>query len=686
MPEQTLTPSNPDALGKVGIIAGGGQLPRLLVSACQSSGIEVFVLALEGFAEQETVANVEHAWVRLGAVSEAFKALKTAGVVNVVFAGGVKRPSLAHLKPDLRATAFLARLGAKAIGDDGLLRAVGEEFEKEGFYLKGAHEILSDLLAKEGCYGTVYPTPEDEVDIARAFEVAKGVGALDVGQGAVVQQGIVLAVEAVEGTDSMLQRCKDLRREGDGGVLVKVCKPHQDRRLDLPTVGVQTVESIAAAGLSGLAVEAGAALVLEPEAIAQKADELGVFVKGLPASGSEDAPLVYLIAGEPSGDVLAARLIRALRERTDGRVRFAGVGGESMAAEGVTSLFPQSDIAVMGFTEVVPKIPIVLKRVKNVVADIRKTRPAVVVSIDSLGFNKRVAKALQKCNNPTPRVHYVAPMVWAWKPKRAETVAQIFDHLLCLLSFEPPYFEKHGLATTHVGHPVVESGLKDGNGAEFRQRHGIADDETVVCILPGSRQNEVSRMLPIYQEATEILHKTYPNLRIVLPTVATVADYICDSVRAWKHQPIVVRGEQERWHAFAAADGAIATSGTVSLELAQAGVPFVIGYRANPMSAWLAKRLISIRYATLINHVHDGMVIPEYIQENCTPENLAEALSPYLAPSEKRDVYISEIENGLKDVVGPYSQPSLRAADAILEAAGIAVDTSEAGTHIQSDS
>ncbi len=666
--------------GKIGILAGGGELPRLLVSACRARGREVFVLGIEGHADPDAFADVSHAQVRMGAMGEAFRLLKDAGVGDVVFAGTIRRPSLANLRPDARGTLFLARIGGKALGDDGLLRAVAVEFEREGLRLLGAHQVLSDIVAREGAYGRLRPSAEDEIDIARGVEVAKGVGALDVGQGAVVQQGIVLAVEAVEGTDRMLARCGDLRREGQGGVLVKVCKPAQDRRLDLPTIGTATVEAAAAAGLSGIAIEAGAALVIDADALARRADELGLFVVGLTAVS--DAPLIYLVAGEPSGDILGARLMRALKERTGGHVRFAGVGGESMAEEGMLSLFPQADIAVMGLAEVVPRIPTVLRRVRQVVDDIVARKPAVVVTIDSLGFNGRVAKALIARKIRVPRVHYVAPMVWAWKPGRARSVARLFDHLMCLLAFEPPYFEAHGLPTTHVGHPVIEGGAAAGDGPDFRRRHGLAPEETVLCVLPGSRHNEVARMLPIFRQAVDFLRGRHPDLQVVIPTVATVADHVAEATCDWAHPPHIVRGEAERWNAFAACDGVMATSGTVSLELARAGRPFVIGYRAAPLSAWLAKRLISIRYATLLNHISNRMVVPEFIQRDCTPEALAESLDGLLCDKYKRDAFLRETGEALTALVGPHPRPSLVAADVVLQAAGMAVAAEDGSSHI----
>lgn len=667
--------------GKIGIIAGGGDLPRLLISACRAAGREPFVLALSDYADPALTEGVEHAWVRLGAMGEAFAALKTAGVTEVVFAGAIRRPSLAALKPDARGAAFIARVGGKALGDDGLLRAVAAEFAREGLVLKGAHEILADILARPGLYGSIAPDAAALSDIARGIEVAKGIGALDVGQGAVVQQGMVLAVEAVEGTDRMLGRCGELMREGPGGVLVKVCKPGQDRRLDLPTIGVSTVEAAAAAGLRGIAVEAGAALVLDAAAVGARADALGLFVQGLAA----EPPLVYLVAGEPSGDILGARLMRALKERTGGAIRFAGVGGESMAEEGLVSLFPQADIAVMGLAEVVPKIPTVLRRVRAVADDVVAKRPAVVVTIDSLGFNGRVAKALIARGSRIPRIHYVAPMVWVWKPGRAKAIAKLFDHLLCLLGFEPPYFTPHGLAATHVGHPVIEGGAGRGDGADFRARHGIAATDTVLCVLPGSRGNEVVRMLPVLKGAVELLRARHPDLQVVIPTVATVAEIVTAETRSWPRPPHIVRGEAERWNAFAAADAALATSGTVALELARAKVPFVIGYRGSPVSAWLARKMISIKYATLLNHVANRMIVPEFLQEACTAEALAAAADRLMCDAEARATFLRETGAALAELVGPFASPSAEAAGVVLKLGRIPVAPKAPPPHIDDE-
>ncbi|MBW7849017.1 MAG: UDP-2,3-diacylglucosamine diphosphatase LpxI [Rhodospirillales bacterium] len=266
---------------KLGIVAGGGELPARLVGACRASGRDVFVLAIEGNAEPGSLDGVPHAWIRLGEAAEGFRLLRQAGVDEVVMAGRIRRPTLKDLRPDWRTARFFARLGWSALGDDGLLRAVIREFEEEGFRVVGVQSVLNDLLAVEGVYGRHQLDEQAWSDIRRGVAVARGLGALDVGQAVVVQQGIVLGVEAVEGTDALLQRCAGLRRAGVGGVLVKTAKPGQERRVDLPTIGVETVRQAAAAGLRGIAVTAGSSLMVEGEAVVAEADALGLFVVGV---------------------------------------------------------------------------------------------------------------------------------------------------------------------------------------------------------------------------------------------------------------------------------------------------------------------------------------------------------------------------------------------------------------------
>jgi hypothetical protein len=269
---------------KLGIIAGGGDLPLRLVAACRAEDREIFVLGLSGHAKPEDFAEVPQAWIRLGEAGRGVELLKENGVGDLVMAGRVRRPSLRDLKPDWWTARFFARLGLKSLGDDGLLKAIVAELEGEGFHLVGAHSILDRLLAEAGQWGKVAPDEYAIADIERGLQVARALGALDVGQAVVVQQGIVLGVEAAEGTDALLQRCGELKRSGPGGVLVKIAKPGQERRVDLPTIGPETVRSALAAGLSGIVVEAGAALVVDRPAVVEAADAGGLFICGVAPS------------------------------------------------------------------------------------------------------------------------------------------------------------------------------------------------------------------------------------------------------------------------------------------------------------------------------------------------------------------------------------------------------------------
>lgn len=266
---------------KLGIIAGSGDLPQRLVAACPALGREPFVVAIEGTTAPYTAEGVAHLWTRLGNAASAVDRLKQEGVADLVFVGPMRRPSLFDLRPDLRTAEMLARVGLSALGDDGLLRAVIGELERQGFVVLGVDSLFGELLAPEGPFGRHAPDDAARADIARGLAVAKALGAVDVGQAVVVQQGMVLGVEAIDGTDALLRRTGELRREGQGGVLVKIKKPGQDRRVDLPTVGVATVEGAAAAGLRGIAIEAGGSLVIDLAAVARRADELRLFVTGV---------------------------------------------------------------------------------------------------------------------------------------------------------------------------------------------------------------------------------------------------------------------------------------------------------------------------------------------------------------------------------------------------------------------
>ena len=263
-------------VSRLGIVAGGGDVPGRILEACEKAGREVFILGLEGQADPETLDA--DAWIRLGEAGRGIELLRAAAVEELIMVGWVTRPSLRQLRPDLRTARFLAKIGKSALGDNSLLSAVTREMEREGFRVIAPEGILHDLLAIESQYGAHAPDQLALDDIDRGVAVARALGSLDIGQAVIVQQGHVLGVEAAEGTDALIERCGRLRLDGEGGVLVKVAKLGQERRVDLPTVGPATVEIAAAAGLRGIAIEAGGTLVVDRDAVVSAADASGLFV------------------------------------------------------------------------------------------------------------------------------------------------------------------------------------------------------------------------------------------------------------------------------------------------------------------------------------------------------------------------------------------------------------------------
>lgn len=382
--------------------------------------------------------------------------------------------------------------------------------------------------------------------------------------------------------------------------------------------------------------------------------------------GGGSAPFVFVIAGEPSGDALGAALIRGLRQRAGNQLRVAGIGGEQMREEGLDSLVPLSDLAVIGVAEVLPRAPVILRRVRETVAAVQAMRPDIVVTIDSSGFSWRIAQRLRRRGEILPLVHFVAPMVWAWRAGRARRMARWYDHLMALLPFEPPYFERVGLACSYVGHPVLECGADRGNADRFRAAYGLARDQRLLAILPGSCGGEVRRLLPILGGALVLLESAIGQFRVVVPTVATVADAVSNSVRNWPGAPIIVQDPREKYDAFAASRAALAASGSVALELAMARVPMVVCYRLNPITEALLDRVLKVRHVNLVNLLLEQPVVRELLGRECTPELLATEAARLVRDEEVRGAHLTAYDEALRRLGAGGRSPSLRAADQVL--------------------
>jgi lipid-A-disaccharide synthase len=378
------------------------------------------------------------------------------------------------------------------------------------------------------------------------------------------------------------------------------------------------------------------------------------------------APFIFIVAGEPSGDALGGSLIAALRQRTGPNLRVAGVGGERMREQGLDSLVPLDDLAVIGVAEVLPRASLILRRVRETVAAVRALKPDAVVTIDSSGFSWRIAQRLRRQGESLPLIHYVAPMVWAWRAGRAQRMARWYDHLMALLPFEPPYFQKAGLACSYVGHPIIESGADRGDGERFRAMFGLVPNDVLICVLPGSRGGEVRRLLPIFGAALERLAQVIGPFRVVVPTVATVAAQVAAATRSWPGAPILVQQPRDKYDAFAASRAALAASGSVALELAMARLPMVVCYRLNRMTEALLDRVVKVRQVNLVNLLLERPVVRELLRGECTPEGLAAEVARIAQDEQVRARHLAGYDEAMRRLGAGGRSPSLRAADQVL--------------------
>ncbi len=379
------------------------------------------------------------------------------------------------------------------------------------------------------------------------------------------------------------------------------------------------------------------------------------------------ASKIFIIAGEPSGDLLGAQLMKALKDLSPKSLEFQGVGGHLMIEQGLTPLFSSDDLAIMGIMESVSKTFSIWKKLKYLQKYLENNPPDILITIDFPGFNFRLGRMLKK-NRSYPHIHYVGPTVWALRPERAKMIAQFLDHLLVLFPFEPPYFEKENLKTTFVGHPIVEMGFDQGDGETFKIRHGIDPDNQVLCLLPGSRSQEVLRHLPIFRKTVTRLADRGHHLHTVIPTVPGVSDLIWDGTRAWPTPLILVEDQQEKKAAYAASTLALAASGTVALELGAAHVPMVIAYKVSALSAFIVRRLIKIPHVCMINILLRKPIVPELLQEKCDDHYLVPTLEKLLDNKSLRDQQIKASHQAIEMLKSPGKKsPSQLAAEVVLK-------------------
>lgn len=382
---------------------------------------------------------------------------------------------------------------------------------------------------------------------------------------------------------------------------------------------------------------------------------------------------IFVVAGEHSGDALGAKLMPALAACHSGPIDYAGVGGELMEAAGLHSLFPMSDVAVMGAGAILKRLMPIVQRVYRTVDAALAFDPDVVVIIDAPEFTHAIAKRIRRKRPGIPIVDYVSPTVWAWRPGRARAMRPYVDHLLALLPFEP---EAHarlgGPVCTYVGHPLTEriDAIRGLDASPLAARLGLDPGRPVLLVLPGSRRSEVGRLLEVFRETTaRLVATTEPAPEIVIPVVSSVREMIEASLPLWSVRPHLVTGEEDKWQAFRLATAALAASGTVTLELAVAGTPMAIAYKVEPWTAPLLRRLIKIDQAGLPNLILGEKLFPEFMQEDATPEAMAAALRPLLADTPERRRQLAGLARVPARLAVPGGNPSEAAARIVLAAA-----------------
>lgn len=376
---------------------------------------------------------------------------------------------------------------------------------------------------------------------------------------------------------------------------------------------------------------------------------------------------IFLVAGEESGDRLGAALMRALRQR-HADLSFTGVGGSEMAHEGLVSPFPISDLAVMGFNAVARKLPLIFRRIRETAAAVAADKPDVLVIIDSPDFTHRVARRVRKEAASIPIVNYVSPSVWAWRPGRARRMRRYIDHVLALLPFEPEAHRRlGGPPCSYVGHPLAETAsLLRPSESEAERRRA---EPPVLLMLPGSRSGEIKRLLGPFAKTVEAIGRTFGPLEVVIPTVPHLEAVLRKETSGWEKPPRIVVEAKEKQAAFRMARAALAKSGTVTLELAVAGVPMVTAYKVTAFEAPIVRRMIKAPSAILANLVLGENVVPEFMQEDCTVENLTKALLPLLSDSPERQRQLDAFARLDAVMEIGLAHPSARAAEIVLREA-----------------
>lgn len=617
----------------IGIFCGRGDYPNIIIDACQKQGKDFCLLFINYYDRTLNYPDVPKIVFRLGEVKKVLQFLKINDVDKIIFAGHVKRPDFFDLSLDFEGFKWLFKLWKVLFcaGDDALLRGIENLFKEEGFELIAGTDLLKGTFLSEGIFSKRKPTKEEEAEIELGIRESQMLGIQDVGQSIVISKDSVIAREDRSGTDALIDRCFD-------GILIKTSKPQQDIRMDLPVIGIKTIENLHRHDFRGLVIEADRTIILNPKEVLKKVDEYGLFLQAVKIRRNRK---VFIIAGEASGDYLGGRLIKDLK-KIDDDIEFVGIGGPCMEEAGLINLCPISKLSLIGIWEVLGKIFFIRDLINKTINTIINYKPDVLVTIDSSGFTHRIDKQVKKKQPNIPVVHYVSPPVWAWRGWRAKNLHEFIDKLMVLFPFEKEFFKDYEINTTFVGHPIASDD-------DMVRDEKLKSKDLTITLLPGSRPSELERHMPILKEFADLMIEKHPEVRFYLPTVKTVAPLIKKYVADWHYKPIVSTKKKKKIKAYNLSHVAVAASGTVTLELAKMKLPFVAIYKTSLITYKLVKWLIKIPYVCLVNILAGKPIVSELLQDECTPQNIFDAVEDLLN-TEKKDMQEGCFEKIMKEL------------------------------------
>lgn len=603
-------------MSKIGLVAGGGTLPLELIRSARQQGDKIVVFALKGSASEELNQEADKIhWINIGEYKKFAFLLVKEGVRKLILIGKVNKDIIyQNDSGDKEYQDGLSGLENKK--DYSILGEITKHLGRVGVEVIDGIKYLSHIITETGVLTNTFPDPRVESDIEFGFSIAKKMAEMDIGQTIVIKDGSVVAVEAMEGTDATIERAREIA--GSGCVMIKVSRPNQDMRWDVPTIGPDTLKALADNGFSALALESKKMFLIDKDEVKKIADEANIAIKVI-ENKDKIQKNILVVSGEPSGDIRAGELISQMKPLLPD-AKFWGIGGDSLEAEGVELVEHIRNLSVVGAVEVVKKLPQIKRQYTDLIENIKTRKPDFAILIDYPGFNLKVAKYLHKKGIPV--IYYIIPQVWAWGPGRIKKLKAYVDKAIVLFHFEEDLLRKHGIDCQFVGHPLIddlEERKKAFSGASRAEQFTIA-------LLPGSRKHEITHMLPTMLEAAERIKSDIGAVRFVVAENSNIDKALYNTYLA-KHPDLNISSVEDNVaEALSGSDFAIVTSGTATLETAVMEKPMVIVYKASFVTYILYHLVAKIPFLGLANIIAGEEVVPELLQNNFTPDNLSKTV------------------------------------------------------------